>query len=430
MSFFRKAFLVNVTALVSFVIRLIQTIVLTRLLGPAGIGQYAVVCAAVMLGSQISALGFPIAFLYYSQHDPKQTQIYQAHSLWAGLALGLLGGGILGVLVVWRPSYFGVIPGYAVWAVSLYAVCMILAGVGRNSLLRRLESKRLSLMTLASSLGSMGLIAVLAWTHVLTVGSALVCLTGMQAIRMVVAWVWVGPTVAWRIKPRIEVMMKLGKMGLRQGGVDIMILLNSSLNIMIIKWMISDFDQIGYFSRGMQIAMLVVTASQAVLPILFSRWASLQASELAGHFEKVFRFVATFSLLVIVGIMLLAKPMVIMLFGQAFEPAVRPMMILLPGTMVYLLARVIIQFLGSRGFPEVSYVMLLISCAVNALLSWILIPRLGIYGAAMASSVSHVVLLLMLMGVMVLKFRVSLMRCLCLSLQDCRGLMRQLGVAL
>ena len=98
MSFFRKAMLINVAALVSFVIRLIQTIVLTRLLGPTGIGQYAVVCSVVMLSSQISALGYPISFLYYSQHDPKQSQLYQTHSIWAGLILGLLGGGIVGLL--------------------------------------------------------------------------------------------------------------------------------------------------------------------------------------------------------------------------------------------------------------------------------------------------------------------------------------------
>ncbi|NQV36096.1 MAG: oligosaccharide flippase family protein [Phycisphaeraceae bacterium] len=429
MNFFRKVLLVNVTALMSFVIRLVQTIILTRWLGPTGIGQYAVVCAAVMLGSQISALGFPVAFLYYSQHDPKQTSVYQIHSIWSGLILGLFGGGILGALVMWRPSYFGQVPGYAIWAVSLYAVCMILAGVGRNSLLRRLESKRLGAMTIASSLGSLALIGALAWVGQLTVASALVCLTGMQMIRLAVAWIWVAPTVDWHIKPRVEVLIKLGKMGLRQGGVDIMVLLNSTVNIMILKMMISDFEQIGFFSRGMQIAMLVVTASQAVLPVLFSRWASSPESQLTEHFEKVFRVVTTFSLLVIISILLLAKPLVIMLFGRAFIPAVTPMMILLPGTMLYLLGRVVIQFLGSRGLPEVSCVVLLISCAINALLSWLLIPKLGIHGAAMASSVSHVVLLGMLLCVMVIKFKVRIMRCVWLSLRDCRSMTRQLGVA-
>ncbi len=427
MSFFRKVLLVNITALVSFVIRLMQTIVLTRLLGPAGIGQYAVVCAAVMLGSQISALGFPIAFLYYSQHDAKQTQMYQAHAIWAGLLLGVLGGVVLAVLLIWRESYFGQLPSISIAAMSLYAVCMILAGIGRNSLLRRVESKRLSSMTLASSLGSLILIGLLAWAHQLTVGSALVCLTVMQVIRFTVAWFWVGPTVDWHIKPRVDVMIKLGKMGLRQGGVDIMVLLNSILNIMIIKAMVSDFDQIGYFSRGMQIAMLVVTASQAVLPVLFSRWASLKESQLTEHFERVFRIVTTFSLLIIVGILVLAKPLVIVLFGQEFTPAVTPMMLLLPGTMLYLLGRVVIQFLGSRGLPEVAYVTLFVSCATNAFLSWVLIPKLGIHGAAIASSAGNVVLLLMLLGVMVIKFKVRLMRCFCLSLQDCRSMTRQLG---
>ena len=172
----------------------------------------------------------------------------------------------------------------------------------------------------------------------------------------------------------------------------------------------------------------MVTASQAVLPVLFSRWASLQASQLTEHFEKVFRVVTTFSFLVILGILVLARPMVILLFGRAFLPAVTPMMILLPGTMLYLLARVVIQFLGSRGLPEISCGALLIACAINAVLSWLLIPKLGIHGAAVASSASHVALLAMLLLVMVIKFKVRIQHCVCISAQDCRSMARQLGV--
>jgi hypothetical protein len=40
-----------------------------------------------------------------------------------------------------------------------------------------------------------------------------------------------------------------------------------------------------------------------------------------------------------------------------------------------------------------------------------------------------VVLLLMLMCVMVIKFKVRIMRCVWLSLQDCRNMTRQMGVA-
>lgn len=429
MNFFRKAFLVNVTALVSFVIRLIQTVVLTRCLGPEGIGQYAVVCSAVMLGSQIAAMGYPMAFLYYSQHDPKQTRLYQIHAIWSGLILGVLGGTVLGAMVRWLPSYFGWVPWYGVLAVSLYAVCMILAGVGQSSLLQRVESRRISLISIVSAAGSLVLVGGLAWADRLTVGSALLCFTGMQGIRLAMAWFFVSGTVDWRIRPRVDVLTKLGLMGLRQGGMNIMILLNSALSIMIIKMMMSDFEKIGYFSRGMQIATLVITASQAVLPVLFSRWASLEESQLTEHFEKVFRVVATFSLLIILGILALARPLVILLFGPAFLPAVTPMMILLPGTMLYLLARVVIQFLGSRGLPEVSCGALLVACAINATLCWLLIPGLGIHGAAVASCASHVALLAMLLCVMVIKFKVRILRCVCISPQDCRMMARQLGVA-
>ena len=151
MSFFKKAILVNSTALVCFVIRLGQTIILTRLLGPTGIGQYAVITAALMLVAQISALGYPIAFLYYSQHEPQRTREFQINCVWAGIFLGLIGGSIMAGLLIWRKAYFGEVPWYAVLGVGLYVLFMIQAGVARNSLLRRVESRRLSWMTLSST---------------------------------------------------------------------------------------------------------------------------------------------------------------------------------------------------------------------------------------------------------------------------------------
>jgi O-antigen/teichoic acid export membrane protein len=214
-------------------------------------------------------------------------------------------------------------------------------------------------------------------------------------------------------------------MGIRQGWVDIMVLLNATLNIIILKALISDFDQIGYFSRGLQIAMLVVTASQAVLPLLFSRWAALESNQLSVHFEKVMRFVTTFSLMIIIGILMLARPLVVFMYGKAFLPAVAPMMILLPGTLLYLLSKVVIQFLGSRGLPEMSALMLLTGCVVNAALSWILIPRHGINGAAVASTAGNLTLLVLLMAVVVVKFKVHLLRCLCVTAQDCRNLVHR-----
>jgi len=409
------------------VIRLAQTIVLSRILGPALIGQYALITAALLLATQISALGFPIAFLYYSQHDPKRAQTYQANCIWAGLGLGLIGGTAMGLGVAWCDGYFGQVPWYACVAVGSYVLFMIQSGVARNTLLRRVEARRLSVMTISATVGSFVLVLLFALLGWLTVGTALVCFAVMQMIRMAVGWFWIRSEVDFSIRPSRAVISQLGRMGIRQGWVDIMVLLNATLNVMIIKFLVSDFESVGYFSRGLQVAMLVVTASQAVLPLLFSRWAGLAQDQLARHFEKVMRFVTTFSLVVLLFILVSAKWVVLLLFGREYLPAVEPMRILLPGTMLYLLSKVVIQFLGSRGLPEVSAGLLLVGSLVNALLSVTLIPIYGINGAALASSAGNLALLMGLMAVVTVKYKINLLRCLGLTPGDCRHLVGSLS---
>lgn len=425
MAFLKKAILINGSALVCFVIRMAQTVLLSRWLGPALIGQYSLVTSVLMLAAQVCALGLPIAFLYHSQHDPKQAQSYQTNCIWAGSLLGVVGGLAIGMLVWHGEGYFGVVPWYACLALGLYVLFMIHGGITRNSLLRRVQAKRLSSMTLLSALGSIGLVLLLAALDKLTVGTALVCFMVMQMIRMGVGWFWVGPEVNFRIRPSMAVIKTLGRMGIRLGLVDVMVLLNGTVSVLIIKHLIRDFDGVGYFSRGMQVAMLVVTASQAVLPLLFSQWASLAEDQLTPHFEKVMRFVTTFSLGVIGVILLFAKEAILILYGPEFLPAVVPMMILLPGTVLYLLSKVIIQFLGSRGHPEISTGVLIFAAGVSAALSYLFVPHFGIRGAAAASTLGNLALLLLLMGVVMRKFGVHLAHCLWLTTTDCRSLLKR-----
>ena len=170
--------------------------------------------------------------------------------------------------------------------------------------------------------------------------------------------------------------------------------------------------------------MAIVTASQAVLPLLFSRWAALPEARLTRHVELVMRFLATLSVALIAVLLVGAKTFVLVLYGRRFLPAVAPMMILLPGTMFFLLSKVATQFLGSRGLPELSIAMLALGAAVNAAFSWLLIPRLGIHGAAVASTLGNLALWVSLMATLKSRFGVGLGRCLWLTRTDCRGILK------
>jgi|GEM_PF-3874463 len=425
MAFFRKAILVNGAVLASLAIQMVQTVILTRILGPAGIGQYSLVTSALMLSAQLCTLGFPVSLLYYCQHDPVNRKAYTVNGLWATAVLGLAGMGVLALVTRTYSGYFGPLSWAACGIGAAYVLLTPLSGITRNNLLCDVAARRLSLMAIVSMLAPLPLVCVLAAVRRLDVTMALLCFVVTPLVRLALGWGWMCHDVDFQIRPTADWIGKLARMGVRLSWVDVMVLLNSTLNLMILKALTPNFEDLGYFGRGQQLAMAVVTASQAVLPLLFSRWAALAEEQLTRHVELVMRFLATLSVALIAVLLVGAKTFVLVLYGRRFLPAVVPMMILVPGTMFFLLSKVATQFLGSRGLPELSIGMLALGAAVNAAFSWLLIPRMGIQGAAVASTLGNLALWVSLMVILKSRFGVGLGRCLWLTRADCRGILKQ-----
>ena len=170
MSLLRKAALVNSTQFICLGIGVLQTAVLSRVLGPAGIGQYAVILSSLMLTAQFSSLGFPLSFLYHSQRDPEHANLYRMNTIWAMLVLGIVGGVALVLLICLRPDYFGEVQWFVLLAIFAHVPIVLQRVVARNHLLIQIEAKRLCFISIAASAGCVSMILMLAWLGVLGVG--------------------------------------------------------------------------------------------------------------------------------------------------------------------------------------------------------------------------------------------------------------------
>ena len=422
MSLLRKALLVNTAEFICLVLGIAQTVLLARILGPAGVGQYAVVIAAMAVAAQLFSLGLPISCLYFAQREPEARQDYLMSTVWAITVLSVIGGCILTVIVWAIPTYFGGLRWYAYAAVLLYLPLVLLRVVTRNTLLIAIEARRLSVMAVASMLGGVVLILVLVLVGWFGVDQAIMCFVLAVVVGLVLGIHWTRRHWDFSVRPQWSVFGRLLRMGIRQSWADLMVLVNAQLSVMLIKLLLDDFDSVGYFDRGQRVALLVVTAGQAVLPLLFSRWASLSENEIAAHVERVMRFVSTCGLLAITGILITGKWVILIMYGREFLPAVVPMMILVPGAVLYLLSRTLMQLLGSRGVPELAAAGLMISSAANAVLTWALISRMDIAGAAWASVAANLVLLGFILMIIRRRFGVRVTRCWFMSRRDVAGI--------
>lgn len=426
MSFLRKAALVNSAELLCLGLGVIQTIVLGRVLGPAGVGQYHVIRSALMLTAQLCCLGFPLSFLYHSQHDPENTKKYLMNTIWSMLFLGAVAGGVVVLLVLSKTDYFGLLPRFALVGVGLYVPILLSQLIARNTLLIRIEARRLSVIRVLSVAGGLAMILVFYTAGMLRVPQALLGLVLAALTGSLAGWIWAGKYLDASQKPSWKTIRRLGSMGIRLGWADLMILVNAQVNILIVKYLLTGFEDVGYFSRALVIAMLAVVAGQAVLPLLFSQWASFPEQRIPAHVEKVMRFASTISIIMIFGILFFGRWMVLLLWGARFLPAVVPMMILVPGAVLYLLSRTLMMLLGSRGAPELSSLSLLAGIIVNVVLSFLLIPQIGISGAAWASTWSNIVLLLLLAFIVKKKYKVRFAHCFGLNRSDMASIMKEL----
>lgn len=422
MSLLRKALLVNAAEFICLVLGIAQTVLLARILGPAGVGQYAVVIAAMAVIAKLFSLGLPLSYLCFAQREPEARQVYLMNTLWATAFLSVLGGSIATVIIWGIPSYFGELRWYAHAAVLLYLPFVLLRVVTRNTLLIAIEARRLSVMAVASMLGGLVLTVILVLFGWFDVDQAIICHAFAAAVGLVLGLRWIRRYLGLSVRPQWPVFGRLLHMGIRQSWADLMVLVNAQVSVMLIKCLLDDFDNVGYFDRGQRVALLVVTAGQAVLPLLFSRWASLAEDQVAPHVERVMRFVSTVGLLGVAGILLAGKWIILIMYGREFLPAVVPMMILVPGAVLYLLSRTLMQLLGSRGVPELSALSLTVSSATNAALSWLLIPQMGMVGAAWAAVTANVVLLVCILVVVRRRFGVRMTRCWFMSRRDVAGI--------
>ncbi len=426
MAFFRKAILVNSSAIVCLLLAVIQSAVLSRWLGPRGIGQYTVILSALMLAPTIACMGIPQAYLYFSHQDRPRRIEYLMNAIWIMLGLGLATGAVVAGILVAFPGYFGQLKGYLPWVVIPYLPIVLASYVGKNDLLVEIEARRISVLEITANIGDLAGVILLYAIGWLTVESAILAFMTMATIRWLFAWYWIRHRMDGSIRPDRATCRTLLGMGIRQNWIELMVMFNAQLSILLLNYAGGDFAWVGYFSRGQRIALLVFLVCRSVMPLLFSKWASLDEDKLTEDIEEALRFASTIVLILTLGVLLTGKWLVILLYGRDFLPAVRPMMILLPGSIMYMLSYTLMQLLNSRGKPEFSTKALMIGGLVNVVLCLVLIPSIGMDGAAAASTVSNVALLIILYRIVKKNYSIRIDHCGFMNRQDWSRVLRHL----
>lgn len=150
-------------------------------------------------------------------------------------------------------------------------------------------------------------------------------------------------------------------------------------------------DEVGVYGMTLRTASLctifLVPLNTAFTPLISDLYNRRMAGSLCDTFKLVSKWIVTLTLPVMLLIILFAKE-ILMLFGPEFIAGSGPLIILCLGQVFQVAASAVYYVILMSGRSRVVLINSIIICAVSLALSLVLIPKYGIWGAAIANAVT------------------------------------------
>ena len=160
-------------------------------------------------------------------------------------------------------------------------------------------------------------------------------------------------------------------------------------DIVIVKKLLG-FKEVGIYSIAAHIVDFLQIASNLVGGLLLAKLSDTR-DDLGKWLvmKKTLILFAVFLTLGNLGFVLFGKMLLGVFYGADFVPSYGVYIWLIPASFGLSFGSLFNNYLNSKGFPLVTIVIAALALALNIGLNYMLIPPLGVYGAALATSVSY-----------------------------------------
>jgi len=162
--------------------------------------------------------------------------------------------------------------------------------------------------------------------------------------------------------------------------------LNYRTDILLIGFFLSG-TEVGWYYVSVLIAERLLFLTQATSTILFPSASSSEAQREKTPILSRLNFSVVFAGSLVIGAS--AYWLVPLLFSAEYGNSVLPLVVILPGIISLSVSKILSADFISRGLPQYSFYVSLLNFCLNITFNLILIPKLGITGAAISSSLSY-----------------------------------------
>ncbi len=372
------------------------SILLARSLGPTGNGQYAMGILLPSMFATFLSLGISPANVYFIAS--KKVNLFSAFKanifLWLVLsALGIL----LSVFVIETKSN-ALFPGISlsfIW-LGILAFPFLILGDFLGGIFQGLQDfKKYSFVS--AMFPAMILLFTILLVGVLKLGvfGALLSFILGNLFGILIALILLKPSIQkasgkyekGELKKYVKECLDYGW---KSHLSNILTFVNYRSDIFFVNLLLTP-DATGIYVLAVSIAEKLWILSRSVSMVILPRLSELNEDE-----EKrkqltplITRWVLLISSIGTLIFALVASPLINLLYGIEFHSAVGALLLLLPGILIGNMSKILSNDIASRGKPELNFYVSVLVVFVNVVFDIVLIPMLGIKGAAIATTIAY-----------------------------------------
>lgn len=385
----KNAAIIFSSKLVLFLLNFAKSIIIHRLLGPLGKGQFALITQIPRLLTTLGSLGIGTSTLYYTGRKKHKLTDIISTSLLVAAFLGL-------ILILLFYLLFDYLPVFLLRDLKLDQILIAsliipfgLINIYSSSILlgsqRTPKAARLWILSSASMIfylvlfnvvwkqGVMGAVAALVLSTVTVSAVSIAYLLQQARIQFRISKDYLKQTISYGLKAHLGACAQF---------------LNYRLDIFFVQYYLG-FTQLGYYTLAVALAELLWDLPFSVSTALFQKVSSSTETDANKLTPLICRNTFFLMLLVTSGVFLLGEVIIRIAYSPAFLPSALPLRILLPGILILSITKVLSGDLSGRGKPIYSTRAALVALFLNIPLNFLFIPKWGIAGAAFASTISY-----------------------------------------
>lgn len=389
----RSLVLTNLAARIgAFAAVAVATLLVARTGGPVWVGALALLRVLPSVAGFLGTGAIPAAAPYFLASGRKDRPRLRATVVGVMLVGGL--GGAVGWLALSVVAGAAVFPELAPGLVALCAVLVISQIVVSTAKACSQGDDDLPGSSLVIVIEEMSFLPVFGALSMLGLRDGLLIILSLLGADLITAAVaWTRLTRRGFRRPGLAVDLRLARelwaFGMRGEVGSVLLLVNLRLDFLIVEG-VAGPAALGIYAVASKYAELLRVPSDAALWVLYPHFARDHPSGSEASPRTLMRRVGVAVAAGAVPLAILSPLVLPSLYGAAFAAAVIPACILLIGLAGEGLAAVAVGYLYGQGRPGLASAATAAGVGVTVVLDLLLIPRMGVTGAAIASTAAYI----------------------------------------